>query len=329
MKPVLLTVEQAAEKITSGKVLALAGDEALLARLPKGNWVAGTIPYFLAEEGGVETRDRIFLTELGAAKGSDVAIRSYTSDTIRQVATDAPDNGFTILIVPAMTAIHEEFANHGRDYDDMFMKPIIGWISGVHLSDLGKATPKVMNGATGELSDNKGVALHVPLAADKVAVIRILNLFRQGAGDVLTFAQTGFQQKTCFVNGREWLFADYIAEKKLDLKLPLVADYHGAQINTSFQAVDASTAQVAFYAPVFPNIEYRHAAPVGDYVQEFEKLINEADADMLFSCNCILNYLYGGLNGRKTGEVTGPVTFGEIAYQLLNQTMVYLEVKSA
>ena len=33
------------------------------------------------------------------------------------------------------------------------------------------------------------------------------------------------------------------------------------------------------------------------------------------------------LEGKKTGAFTGPITFGEIAYQLLNQTLVYLEVK--
>ena len=45
-----------------------------------------------------------------------------------------------------------------------------------------------------------------------------------------------------------------------------------------------------------------------------------------FSCNCVLNYLYAGLEGKKTGEFNGPATFGEIAYQLLNQTLVYLTI---
>lgn len=328
MKPVLLTVEQTAEKIASGKVLALAGDEALLARLPKGNWIAGTIPYFLGEDGGVETKERIFVTELGAADASNIALRSYTLDTIKNVARDAPDNGFTVLIVPAMTPIHEEFANHGRDYEDMFMKPIIGWISGVHLLDMGKVKPKVVNGATGTLAETDAVALHVTLPEGKMAVVQILNLFKQGAGDVITFPKTGFTQSTCLVNGKETVFADYIAEKGLDLKLPLVADYHGAQINTSFQSVDVNAKRVNFYAPVFPGIEYRQAAPIGDYVHEFEKLAKDVHVDVQFSCNCILNYLYGELNGRKTGDISGPFTFGEIAYQLLNQTMVYLEVQS-
>jgi hypothetical protein len=48
--------------------------------------------------------------------------------------------------------------------------------------------------------------------------------------------------------------------------------------------------------------------------------------DVEFSCNCILNYLYGELEGKRTGALKGPMTFGEVAYQLLNQTMVYLKV---
>ena len=42
--------------------------------------------------------------------------------------------------------------------------------------------------------------------------------------------------------------------------------------------------------------------------------------------NCILNYLYCELEGRKIPPYYGPVTFGEVAYQLMNQTLVYCEI---
>lgn len=45
-----------------------------------------------------------------------------------------------------------------------------------------------------------------------------------------------------------------------------------------------------------------------------------------FSCNCILNFLYGGLEGERALPIGGPATFGEIAYVLLNQTLVYMEI---
>lgn len=328
-KRVLLSTREASELIQSGKVLSLAGDEALLAQLPKGNWIAGTIPYFIGEDGGVETREKIFVTELAHADAAQIEIKTYSVDTIKNIAKDGPDNGYTVVILPAMSPIHAEYALHGRDYEDMFMKPVVGWIAGVHLSDLGKVTPKVVNGNDGSLRTADAVALHVSLPANKMAVVRILNLFRQlGDGALITFSESGFSATKCRVNGEEVLLADYMAANKLNSAYPLVADYNGAQINTSFQEVNQETKLVSFYAPVFAGIEYRHAAPVGDYVHAFDALAKGEHQHIEFSCNCILNYLYGELQGRKTGDLNGPMTFGEVAYQLLNQTLVYLEIQT-
>ncbi len=325
----LFTVQETTALIEAGKVLSLAGDASLLAQLPKGNWIAGTIPYFVAEHGGVESREKIFAVELTAADPAHVDIRSYSLDTIGQIARNAPANGYTILILPATSAIHAEYANHSRDYDDMFLKPIAGWVAGSHLSDIGKVAPAVYNGATGETRTREAVALHVTLPENKMAVIHILNLFRQDPGaDVITFPATGFSATTCRVNGVEMLFADYIAARQLNTRHPLVADYNGAQINTSYQKIDQEAKSVSFYAPVFPGIEYRQAAAVGNYMHDFDALAQGSHADAQFSCNCILNYLYCELQGRKTGDLCGPVTFGEIGYQLLNQTLVYLDVQT-
>jgi hypothetical protein len=250
----------------------------------------------------------------------------YTTATISGIATDAPENGYTVLIIPALSTLHSEYAAKAQDYEELFMKPIVGWISGVHLDDLGKISPKVINGKTGLVSDTQAVAIHLPLPANQMAVVRILNLFRQGDGDVLTFPKDGFSASDCKVNGKAANFAQYVQERALDLSRPLVADYNGAQINISFQGVDAEKGLVNFYAPVFSGIEYKQAAPVGDYVDEFKNLLSGVHVNAHFACNCILNYLYGKLEGRKTGKLTGPITFGEIGYQLLNQTLVYLEI---
>lgn len=48
----LMPVGEAAELIRSGKYLSIAGDEQALKQLPTGNWIGGTIPYFMAEQGG-------------------------------------------------------------------------------------------------------------------------------------------------------------------------------------------------------------------------------------------------------------------------------------
>jgi hypothetical protein len=79
---------------------------------------------------------------------------------------------------------------------------------------------------------------------------------------------------------------------------------------------------------VFKNIKYRIAKNISDYVKAFnERLAEIKDTNIVFSCNCILNFLYGELEGKNIGVLTGPVTFGEIAYQLVNQTLVYVSVE--
>jgi len=65
---------------------------------------------------------------------------------------------------------------------------------------------------------------------------------------------------------------------------------------------------------------------VGDYEQEFLSRVPKDTGAAPYSCNCVLNYLHSKLDGARTGELTWPFTFGEIAYQLLNQTLVYLTI---
>ncbi len=325
----LMTRDEVARKIEGGATLYLAGDEALLATLPRGKWIGGTIPYFMdGDDGGTHRRDRIFVKseEAGA---TDVSIRWYPPDRLADLAADSPDNGFTIVIIPATSPAHARYAQEAPEYPGLFFKNIIGWVAGVDLADLGKAQPKVFNGATGESSAENAIALHAALPQNKLASIGIVNCFTQGGGDTLTFPRDGFEVDACWVNGRETNFARYLAEIGADTRLPLVADYNGEMVNVSFQNADAEKGRVTLYAPVFANVEYRLAAGVDDYIEKFRQRIPAGIASPEFSCNCILNYLYSELEGKKTGSLVGPITFGEIAYQLLNQTLVYLRVDDA
>ena len=61
----LMSIEAASEMIRRGLPLSVAGPEAVLDRLPQGQWIGGTIPYFMVEEGGVVVQDeRLFVTDL-------------------------------------------------------------------------------------------------------------------------------------------------------------------------------------------------------------------------------------------------------------------------
>ena len=321
----LMSIGRAAELIGSGKYLNIAGDEDALRQLPKGNWIGGTIPYFMADDGGTITRDRVFVHEIEVFDEAP-GIRLHDVDSLPQICRDAPDNGYTILIVPAFGPCHGSFAENAPNYEEMYLKPLVGWVAGIHLDDLGARTPKVVLGTTGELFDQHAVAMDVPLPANKFARIDIVNLFRPGSGPAITFETTGFAAGDCRIDGQPANLAKHLVNGEIDTRLPLVADYCGAAINVSIKSIDAVTGQVDFYAPVFPGIEYRIAAPLDDYVSAFQAALPRIDGGLTFSCNCILNFLYSGLEGKRTGPITGPMTFGEIGYQLLNQTLVYLTV---
>ena len=324
----LMSFEEVESEIGKGRPLALAGSEEVLEKLPRGHWIGGTIPYFMGQEGGEESREKIFVHPLPDSI-VDTEIRLYDVNTISSIVEDAPENGFSLLLIPATSQIHQDYAANAPGYDNMFLKPIIGWITGVHLDDLGKITPKVFNGETGTVADDQAVALHAHLPADRVARIGIVNLFSQGNGDIITFPETGFSAGDAVIAGKQRNLADYIDERGIDTRLPLVADYQGAMINVSFQNIDEASHTTNFYAPVFSGVEYRLAAPVTDYVNEFQSCVPSGVEHISFSCNCILNYLYSELNGKRTANLTGPMTFGEVAYQLLNQTLVYLNVEPA
>lgn len=318
-----MNIKEASDLIKAGNGLMIAGDEKLLRQLPKGNWIGGSIPYFMSEKGGVVTADKLQVIALPAF-AKEAKIKFYGESELSSIPKDYHVNGVSFILIPAMTSVHQKYAEESMNYDGIFDRPLVGWITGVHIKDIGKVTPKVFNGHTGEISDNKAVVMHLNLPATKFGKVNIINLFKQGTGDTLTFPKTGFQADTCFVNGKETNLADYLEKNKFDTQFPLVANYNGAMINVSFQSVDKANKKVSFFAPVFVGVEYKMPVPVGDYEKEFDAEIKKHNVAPVFTCNCILNFLYAHLEGKKTGEVVGPITFGEIAYILLNQTMVYL-----
>ncbi len=316
----LKTLQQTTELIESSKNLLCAGSADLLKKLPKGNWIGGSTPYFMSPEGGKKSADEIFVTELPDYMTLD-SIKAYDSDHLDEIPRDSNEHGLSFLLLPALTDVLKDYAEKAPEMDGLFEKQIVGWIAGFDLDTETKAY--VCNGKTGEAYENKAIVMHTVLPADKTAEIKIKNIFEQGDGDTITFAQSGFGVKRCYVNGTETDFAQYIKDNNINTKLPLVADFFGTGINVSFLSVEDD---VQLYAPVFDAIDYKMAKPVNNYIEEFKNIMSNED-NIVFCCNCILNYLYGELENKKTGAFIGPITFGEIAYQLVNQTLVYVTIK--
>ena len=320
----LLGPEETARRIALGQSLMLAGEEKLLAALPPGNWIGGTIPYFMAAEGGCLCKDKIFVTEIPAE--FHAATHRYATAELGGIYHDAEEGDVSFIILPANSPAHTEFALHAPRYADFALHPLVGWIAGIDLAMAGKAEPKVFCGGPEPLADAAAV-MRLKLPADRLAQINTINLFEPGDGDTICFPATGFSASTALINGKEQNFAAYLQRINADTQLPLVANYCGAMVNVSLRQVDPREGRVQFYAPVVSGIEYKLAAPLRDYVIEFESRLKAlSPQNVLFSCNCVLNYLYSKLEGHRTGPFVGPVTFGEIAFQLFNQTLVFVEI---
>ena len=319
-----VTLEQAIELIQEGKILHIAADESLLEQLPKGKWIAGTTPYFITDDGGVTCKEKLFVNEILCA--SDYKTVVYDANNILDITKDAYPNGLSFLIMPFRSDVAVFYSKEAPYSDDLLFNPVIGWISGFDLST--DSIAKVYDGVTGTSYSDKAVALHICLPDDKIASLGIVNIFDIDKNDiVIEFLEDSLSVNKCLVNGEEVLFSDYILENNINTQLLLVADYNSVLINVSIKSISKKNSTVDFYAPVFAGKKYYFASPVSNYAARFDEHLQKLkDVKPIFSCNCILNYLYGELEGKTTPPFTGPVTFGEIAYQLLNQTLVYAEI---
>lgn len=318
----LLPVEAVVDLIRSGAQLSLAGRRQALDRLPAGQWIAGTSPYFMTAEGGrIVSDDVVFVTDLSGM--GNVTFATYGAEDLAGISGDAPDNGFALAVIPSGSACHARFANEAASYPYAFLRPTVGWIAGIDLDEDG-AVPLVYDGATAQSCTDRAVVAHVELSAEKMVQIDIVNLFTPDSQPAIRFEETGFAPEWCEVDGVRKRFFDVVAERgRGDGLLPLVGDFAGAHLNASIRHVSPELGRVDLYAPVFPGVDYRFAGPVEDYAAAFRHALETQERDgMLWACNCVLNFLYGKLEGQRMGEIAGPITFGEIAYQLLNQTLV-------
>jgi hypothetical protein len=322
----LLSLPETIRLIKSNAALAIAGAPRALRALPPGRWIGGSTHYFVSSQGGLKSDDRLFVTELTGLGG--VTFRCYGADEVEGITADTPETGFSLVIMPAASSSLQAFAQKGHQSAALF-KTVVGWVAGTDL-DGGATAPKafVIDGRDGTTHEDAVIAAHVVLPPGRVAAIQILNPFESRGGPTLRFSELGFAATHCLVDGKPAALADFLREQGYDNgRLPLIGDFGGAAINVSIRAIDPRSGSVEFYAPVFPDIDYHLARPLNNYAQAFaEKTKELSGAPAAFGCNCILNYVFGELEGRPPIHPPGPITFGEVGYQLLNQTFVMLTI---
>jgi len=154
MKNKLYTINEVTEFINAGKLLSLAGDERVLSKLPKGNWIGGTTPYFMDAKKGQFNQELIFVNNL-LEEHQSYKIESYTSNKVNNIVSDTFSNGYSLVIIPPFTDIHQEYAIKIPNNENLFNNPIIGWIAGIDLNSTDIC--KTFNGQTGEVFTDRAV----------------------------------------------------------------------------------------------------------------------------------------------------------------------------
>jgi len=312
--------------IKENRLLHIAGNTDLLKKLPQGNWVGGSTEYFMTEDGGLVSDTLLFVNEFTNGKFS---IRDYGADNISQVTKDAYDSGYSIVIMPFDSDVCMEYARNASKFEGMFFKNIVGWVSGVNVKVLGNPEyPSiVVNGATGEVHTNKAVTMHLEVPESQTVSVNIINIFSPDENSpTIEFIQEGVVINTCLVDGKEMSFADFIRQQNIDTRLPLIGRCFGYGINVDIHSVEDN--EVRLGAPVFTGIKYQRAKAIPNYEAALNAPLTKLkNAKTVFSCNCLSNFMHGGLEGKKLEALFGPVVFGEIAYQMLSQTLVYVTLE--
>ena len=325
MENKLYVFEEVVAFIKQGFSLSISGDENLLKKLPLGNWIGGTIPYFMDVDKGKFSKDLLFVNLISAQNGN-FDIKSYNETTIGTIVTDSYANGYTLIIIPPFQKVHEAYALQAEDLNGIYNNPIVGWIAGSDLNSDDK--PKTFNGQTGISYEDQAIAIHVSLPENKIAQLEIINIFESDENtDIIKFYNDTFEVNSCMVNGKDVNFSEYIMNNNIDTKFPLTADYMGASINVSIKEINTEKGIVSLFAPVFKSKSYYFSKPLENYVNKFDEHTKELTDKSEFSCLCVLNYLYGELENKNINNFSGPATFGEIAYLLLNQTLVTLSIQ--
>lgn len=329
MKNKLYTHNEVIDFIRAGRVMLLSGSQQVLSNLPQGKWISGTAPYFMDGVGKV-TDDLIYVDDL-TDYAADVRIEALDETNIHQIATHGFDNGFSVLILPIDSPVYFSFANNSLQYDRLFDNPIVGYVACCRLEDYGKVQPSTGIGTTGALATNKAAVMHVRLPLGYTARAEIMNFDTiDFSTPALKFPKTDFVQSECLIDGKPGNIAHYLESVKQRIgRYPqLITDMNGALVNRDTKRVDLDKGEAAFFSPAYAGDEYRIVKPNADYQKAFNDTL-AAKRDHIAVCfSCTSYFMFGEFEGKHIG-VNGVYAFGEIAYQLLNKTIVTLEIDKA
>lgn len=320
----IASLEEVKELLKKPYPLIIAARRETLEKLPAGNWIGGTVPFLIQDQGETPSEDHLDVTVIPLSV-KNARLKAYNLNNIHLLKHDGFTGGFSLVIIPAESDIHHSYAMNSRDYPVKKDSCLAGWIAGYPLSESEEGW--AVFGPRKSFLKDRAVAIHCELKPEFKGRLKTVNVFQPGKGAILEFPESGFKVKEVIIEGERKSFAEYIKENQIDIKQPLIAVDEKEKENVSFKQVLDD--EVHLYAPVFNYKQYRLASQENEYHRHFMEQIAEENptGEILFSCNCILNYSYDDLTGKDMGDLGGPVTFGEIAGNLLNQTYVSMIIE--
>ncbi|MCQ2974519.1 MAG: hypothetical protein MJ211_06875 [Bacteroidales bacterium] len=326
MENKLYTKQEVINFIRQGKILHLSGSAENLSGLPRGKWIGGTSPYCVDKTGQVFT-DKIYVDDLtDIAAGAN--IESLDERNIQDVVKNSYDNGFSIIILPIDSPVYYAFANNSLTFDGIFNNPVIGYVACCKFADFGKVKCMSICGTDGELTDQRAAVMHIKLPKDKIARTEIMNFDKIDTNSAeLVFPKSGFVQSECLINGKPGNIADYLDSVKLpNGAFPqMITSMNGALVNRDIKYVNVDKGEAAFFSPVYENDKYYLIKTENDYQTEFNQRIAAKQNKVSICFACTSYFMLGDFEGKKIDQ-NGIYAFGEISYQLLNKTIVTLEI---
>lgn len=329
MKNQLYSKAEVIEFIKQGRVMHLCGSEEMLKDLPKGKWIAGMTPYFMDSVGKI-CKNKIYVDDFSYI-AEDVKIVAMDEDDIHNVAKNNTfGNGFIMMILPLESPVYYTFSNHSLEYEDIYNNPVVGYVSSCLLDEYGKVKPKVAIGTDPVLTSDKAAVMYVKVS-DRLRVrAEIMNFDTiDESTPSLKFPKTSFVQSDCLIDGKPGNIAEYLwsVKKKLGHYPQLITSQNGALVNRDIKSVDLEKGVASFFSPAYENDLYYLVKPNSNYLRAFNDAL-KTKSDVIACFSCTSYFLLGDFEYRSI-NYNGVYTFGEIGYQLLNKTIVTLEIDIA
>jgi hypothetical protein len=326
MKKCLYTVEETNRLLKEGKKLIIAGSHNYLRLLEQGGWIGGSAYYCFAEGKGIESREFLFVQEI-PPYCKEIEIKCYDINSLENIYLDMFDNGFCIILIPFESKTHFKYPVEVINYPLFATKPLLGWISGIPLDNEKNLKAIVYDGWSKQEYYDGAVVMHVKLPDNKLADVKVCNVFEAAGKYELEFNEEGFNIEKVSVNGKEQNFIEFIKEKNIDIRFPLVGTlFNAIPTIVSFKEINEKEKKVKLYAPVYKGIKYDLAKQEESYYDMLIKNIQIEDNFILPNL-CVLHFVYAELQKKHTDKIpNAPATFGEIAHILVNQTLAYLSI---